>query len=190
MKSGHGHSGTSGPSIERRTGFPPEGGHEPHGPSLRRLGRGLMTLVVAGLLVGAIGSSVVFVDETQYVIIERLGHIVAVYDRPEDRGLHWKLAWPLSTARRFDRRARLFDPPGRELFTRDKKNITISRAVPRIAPRVSRSQQLLACPKTSFPGQRWLKAALHDRPRQAAHRNTVGVNNVRQVSSNASLQSL
>src|SRR5262249_22992570 len=43
-----------------------------------------------------------------------------------DRGLHFKLPWPIATVRRFDRRQQLFDPPGREIFTRDKKNITVS----------------------------------------------------------------
>jgi membrane protease subunit HflC len=75
-------------------------------------------------------SSVIFVDETEFVIVERLGRIVAVYDRVDarrsDRGSHFKLPWPIATVRRFDRRQQLFDPPGREIFTRDKKNLTVS----------------------------------------------------------------
>ncbi|MFM9960274.1 MAG: protease modulator HflC [Planctomycetaceae bacterium] len=74
-------------------------------------------------------SSVVLVDETELVIIERLGQIAAVYDRPEDRGLHVKWPWPIGVARRFDARVQLFDPPGREIFTRDKKNITVETFV-------------------------------------------------------------
>jgi membrane protease subunit HflC len=65
------------------------------------------------------------VDETEAVVIERFGRIVAVYDQPEQRGLHFKLPWPVDVARRFDRRVQLFEPPGREVFTRDKKNITV-----------------------------------------------------------------
>jgi membrane protease subunit HflC len=75
-------------------------------------------------------TSVVFVDESEFVLLETLGRIVAVYDRtgPQDgdRGLHFKLPWPVGMVRRFDRRQQLFDPPGREMFTRDKKNITVS----------------------------------------------------------------
>ena len=65
------------------------------------------------------------VDETQTVLVERLGEIVAVYDRPEDRGLHFKYPWPVDSVRRFDRRVHLFDPPGREVFTGDQRNVTV-----------------------------------------------------------------
>lgn len=78
-------------------------------------------------------TSLVFVDETEFVIVETLGRIAAVYDRADretgDRGLHLKLPWPISTVRRFDRRQQLFDPPGREMFTRDRKNVTVSSYV-------------------------------------------------------------
>lgn len=72
-----------------------------------------------------VGTCATMVDETEAVVIERLGRIVAVYDQPEQRGLHFKLPWPVDVARRFDRRVQLFEPPGREVFTRDKKNITV-----------------------------------------------------------------
>jgi modulator of FtsH protease HflC len=73
----------------------------------------------------AICTSILLVDETEYVIVSRLGRIVAVYDEPTSPGLQFKLPWPIDMARRFDRRLQLFDPPGREIFTRDKKNITV-----------------------------------------------------------------
>ncbi len=75
------------------------------------------------LLLLALPTMVVFVDETEHVLIERLGRIVAVYDRDSDRGLHFKAPWPIDTVRRFDRRLQLFTPPGREVFTRDRKNL-------------------------------------------------------------------
>ncbi len=97
---------------------------------LRRAGwlLGLAVLVLVAC------TSLVFVDESEFVLVETLGSIVAVYDRADannsagnnDRGLHFKLPWPVATVRRFDRRQQLFDPPGREMFTRDKKNITVS----------------------------------------------------------------
>jgi membrane protease subunit HflC len=89
--------------------------------TLRRVVRFVLVLAVAVWL----ASGVVFVDETEHVLIERFGRIVAVYDRPADRGLHFKLPWPVDTVRRFDRRVQLFDPVGRELLTRDRKNITL-----------------------------------------------------------------
>lgn len=77
-------------------------------------------------VIALVGTSFVMVDETEFVIIERLGTISAVYDMPEHRGWHFKLPWPVETVRRFDRRVQLFDPAGREVFTADKKNITVN----------------------------------------------------------------
>ena len=85
--------------------------------------------IAVGVLLAATASSVVLVDETEFVIVERLGQIVAVYDSADSRGLHFKWPWPLGVARRFDARVQLFDPPGREIFTRDKKNITVETFV-------------------------------------------------------------
>jgi membrane protease subunit HflC len=91
--------------------------------------RGLWIVALIVLAV-CVSTSVVFVDETEFVIVETLGRVAAVYDRAgerqNDRGLHLKLPWPVATVRRFDRRQQLFDPPGREIFTRDRKNITVS----------------------------------------------------------------
>ena len=86
-------------------------------------------LLSVGLLILLTLGSVVFVDETELIIVERLGVITAVYDQVDlahsDRGLHFKLPWPIETVRRFDRRLQLFDPRGREMFTRDRKNIIV-----------------------------------------------------------------
>jgi len=98
-------------------------------PLLRRALRALLFWGGLALLIAVAVSCVVFVDETELVIVERLGTITAVYDRDEDRGLHLKLPWPIAGVRRFDRRLQLLDPPGRELFTGDKKNITVDSYV-------------------------------------------------------------
>ena len=86
-------------------------------------------LLLVGLVLAIAVGSVVFVDETELVIVERFGVITAVYDQVDlassDRGLHFKLPWPIETVRRFDRRLQLFDPRGREMFTRDRKNIIV-----------------------------------------------------------------
>lgn len=91
--------------------------------------RTLAVIVLLAIFASAAVSSIVLVDEAELVIVERLGHISAVYDRPEDRGLHIKWPWPIGAARRFDARVQLFDPPGREIFTRDKKNVTVETFV-------------------------------------------------------------
>jgi len=86
--------------------------------------RVLKTLPVF-LLLWVAATSFVMVDESEFVIVERLGRINAVYDTVDSRGLHFKAPWPVDSTRRFDARTQLFDPPGRELFTRDRKNITV-----------------------------------------------------------------
>lgn len=88
---------------------------------VRRGGTAVIVLVGLALVL----TSAVFVDETESVIVERFGNIVQVYDRDADRGAHFKLPWPVDLVRRFDRRVQLFDPPGREMFTSDKKNVTV-----------------------------------------------------------------
>ena len=96
---------------------------------MSRFWRRTFAFLVTAAVLFALGSMFVFVDETECVLVEQLGHIVAVYDQAEDRGLHVKFPWPVSVTRRFDRRMQLFDPPGREIFTSDKKNITVDTYV-------------------------------------------------------------
>lgn len=80
-------------------------------------------------------TTLVFVDETEFVIVERLGRVSAVYDHPEARGLQFKWCWPIGTARRFDARTQWLAAPGREAFTRDRKNVIVEAALAwRIAP--------------------------------------------------------
>ncbi len=90
-------------------------------PAARRL-----ILWAAAIIVLCLAPTcVLFVDETELVLVQRLGKIVAVYDQPADKGPHLKWPWPLETALRFDSRLRLASPPGRELFTRDRKNLIV-----------------------------------------------------------------
>lgn len=96
----------------------------------RSLNRRRWFVLLGLLLVSALAlTSVLFVDETELVIVERLGALSAVYDEDRDRGLHFKWPWPIETARRFDRRVQLLDLPAREILTRDKKNITVDAYV-------------------------------------------------------------
>jgi len=87
--------------------------------------RSLLTLVGLALACGLAGSSCTFVDESEWVLVERLGQVVRFLDQPRDRGLNWKLPWPIETTRVFDARVQVYDPPGGEMVTADKKNITV-----------------------------------------------------------------
>lgn len=90
--------------------------------------RGLTLLWVAvGCWLAA--TSFVIVDETELVVVERLGRLHAVYDQADDRGLQAKAPWPIDTVRRFDRRLQLLAPAGREVFTRDRKNLIVETYV-------------------------------------------------------------
>jgi len=119
----------------------------------RPLLRGALTAIgVVGLLLW-LTTCVLFVDETEVVIVERLGQIVAVFDQQQDRGLQFKLPWPIGIARRFDQRTQLLSPPGREMFTRDRKNITVDAFVCwRIAETASES------PLAERPAVRFFRA--------------------------------
>ncbi len=123
----------------------------PGGGFARRVFRTLLLWGGITLIVCLLISCVVFVDETEYVLVERLGDITAVYDRDSDRGLHFKLPWPIDTVRVFDRRLQLLDPPGRELFTGDKKNITVdSYLCWKIAPAAAEATSIEDRPVVRF----------------------------------------
>jgi len=108
----------------------------------------------AGALVAVIAwglTAIAFVDETEFVVVERLGRIVAVYDHPNDRGWQWKAPWPIDTVRRFDRRLQVLAPAGREVFTRDRKNLLVEASVCwRIAESHESSTDALSRPVVQF----------------------------------------
>lgn len=99
--------------------------YAPTFPLVRRLAGWLIGLTALSLA----ATSLLFVDETELVVVQRLGRIAAIYDRPEDKGPHLKWPWPIDQALRFDRRIRVYSPPGRELFTRDRKNLIVEAYV-------------------------------------------------------------
>jgi membrane protease subunit HflC len=116
----------------------------------RRLVRRVLASVAACGIVAWLSTCFVFVDESEVVLIERLGTIAAVLDRPDDRGLNVKLPWPIGAARRFDRRIQLFDPLGREAFTRDKKNVTVDADVCWRIAEAAETGDLLDSPAVRF----------------------------------------
>src|SRR5262249_44964198 len=83
-----------------------------------------LVLAVAALAI----SSLVVVDETEFVAVTSFGRIVAVYgDEPRESGLHGKAPWQL--ALRIDRRLKVFDSPPREVITGDKRNLEVASYV-------------------------------------------------------------
>ena len=81
----------------------------------------LFYVIVAVVIVIIIARSVFFtVDETQYAIVVRLGNPKKTIDTP---GLKFKLPSPIETVIFLDKRLLVFDPPGSEFLTEDKKNI-------------------------------------------------------------------
>ena len=73
-------------------------------------------LVVAVALV----RSVLFVDETEYVIVTEFGRPVRILD---EAGLHLKL--PYQSGIRIDRRLQVYDPKPSEFLAKEKKNVDL-----------------------------------------------------------------
>lgn len=76
----------------------------------------LALLVLAG---AAVWRTVFFVDETEYVYVTQFGQPLQLYT---EAGLGIK--WPYQSLVRFDRRLQMVEPPGREMLTEDKENLT------------------------------------------------------------------
>jgi len=89
----------------------------------------LVTLgVFAVIALVLVGRSMVIVDETEYVLITSFGRPAALLgDDPGETGLAW--TWPWRGTRRVDRRLRFFEPPTREVMTRDKTNLDVAALV-------------------------------------------------------------
>jgi membrane protease subunit HflC len=81
----------------------------------------LFYVIAAAVVFVLLLRSIIFtVDETQYAIVTRLGNPKRVEAEP---GLRSKLPAPLETVLFLDKRLLVFDPPGAEFLTADKKNI-------------------------------------------------------------------
>src|SRR5262249_61041603 len=94
----------------------------PESSSAGRMRRRALWLVAIGVLALVVCTSVVFVEESEFVIVETLGRIAAVYDRAgptnNDRGLHFKFPLPIPTVPPFDPRPHLSATPGPRISTR------------------------------------------------------------------------
>ena len=84
---------------------------------------GILVGVVA--LIGWFSTALIFVQETQHVVVTQFGQIIAVYDQDDHRGLKLKLPWPIQQIMTFDRRLQILEIPPLEMLTEDPKNITI-----------------------------------------------------------------
>jgi membrane protease subunit HflC len=91
---------------------------------VRLLIAGVIVLFVAAVLL----ASMFVVDETEFAVVMEFGRVIDVLgDEPDETGLHLKRPW-LSVVK-VDRRLRVFDAPGREVITGDKKNLDVSSFV-------------------------------------------------------------
>ena len=84
--------------------------------------------IVLLLVLLVIGSTLFFVDETQYAVVLRFGQPTQTLTTA---GLKAKWPWPIDRVVRFDRRLMVIDvprvdEPPREFLTLDKKNIEVS----------------------------------------------------------------
>jgi len=82
--------------------------------------RRLLPLVLLVLAGAAAWRTVLFVDETEIVIVTQFGRLVGIHDDP---GLHLK--WPHQSALRIDRRIQIYDPKPSEFLGKQKKNIDL-----------------------------------------------------------------
>lgn len=83
----------------------------------------LLALLAVGLVLGAIATSIVVVDETEHVVITQFGRPVATIS---DAGLHAKLPAPIQRVTRVDKRILFSEQQPTELLTSDKKNVVVS----------------------------------------------------------------
>jgi membrane protease subunit HflC len=83
----------------------------------------VLALLVAAVLLAAIATSVVVVDETEHAVITQFGRPVAVLS---DAGLHGKLPAPIQRVSRIEKRVVFTEQPPTELLTSDKKNVVVS----------------------------------------------------------------
>jgi membrane protease subunit HflC len=83
-----------------------------------------LALIGLILLLLALRSAIMFVDETEYAYVTQFGRPVATYDGRTDAGLALKLPWPVQSVTRFDRRVMLFHLPAQEFLIRDRDEAT------------------------------------------------------------------
>lgn len=88
--------------------------------------RTALLFFLAVLVLSAIASSLVVVDETEHVVVTQFGRPVAELS---EAGLHAKLPAPLQRVTRLEKRLVLSEQPPTELLTADKKNVVLSTFV-------------------------------------------------------------
>ncbi|MGD8396774.1 MAG: protease modulator HflC, partial [Candidatus Eiseniibacteriota bacterium] len=88
--------------------------------------RGLVLFAVIILVVVALATAFVIVDETEHVVITQFGRPVAVHS---EAGIHAKLPAPIQRVTRFDRRILFTGTDDTEFLTADKKNVIVSTYV-------------------------------------------------------------
>ena len=77
-------------------------------------------LIILLAVLGVAVTSLIFVDETEHVIVTQFGRPVATYSKA---GL--KVKWPWQNAIRLDNRLQVYNPRPSEFLTGDKKNVVL-----------------------------------------------------------------
>jgi membrane protease subunit HflC len=93
--------------------------HHHHHDGAGRLRRAVCWMLLVGLAGAVLWRTVFFVDETEYVYVTQFGQPLQLVT---EAGLGIK--WPYQSLQRFDRRLQMYEPPGREMLTEDKENLT------------------------------------------------------------------
>lgn len=86
--------------------------------------RTLIVLASLLILLWLLGSSLLFVDASEFVYVTQFGRHIATYDGQAEAGLHVKAPWPFQSVLRIDRRLQVFDLPTQELLIRDQDEPT------------------------------------------------------------------
>ncbi len=88
----------------------------------------LVVLLLIGLALAR--TSILFVDQAEYVYLTCFGRHVATWDGQSDAGLHWKWPFPIESALRLDRRLDLLEIPTQELLIRDRDDSGADKPLP------------------------------------------------------------
>jgi modulator of FtsH protease HflC len=91
--------------------------------------RSLLVLIPL-LLLWCLFTSMLLVEQADFVYVTQFGRHVVTHDGQTDAGLQWKLPWPLQSATRLDRRLRLQEVRESEFLIRDRDTTESEKPLP------------------------------------------------------------
>ena len=90
----------------------------------KHIGMIVLAGIVVLLLVGWLASEITQAEE--YVLIQRFGKTVRVYDGDTEAGFKWKWPWPVEFVRTYDNRVFAFDDTLDQISTKDAQQLVIT----------------------------------------------------------------